>query len=130
MYILVHVQEVVYVHVLVHPGQCMYIPVYVHIQYYNIYFMYIYLYYMYVHTQYIHVHVLIHAYIHYTYHYIDSLISQLCPMMKRCLGKEENYDLRMDTALVSSHVGPSIYPLIHISIYMYMCLSFDLLIHR
>ena len=54
-------------------------------------------------------------------------------MMKRCLGKEENYDLRMDTALVSSHVDPSIYPLIHLSIYpiyMYMYLSFDLLIHH
>lgn len=36
----------------------------------------------------------------------NSLISQLCPMMKRCLGKEENYDLRMDTALLISRVSP------------------------
>ena len=33
---------------------------------------------------------------------VDSLVQQLCPMIRRCLGKEENYDLRMDTALVSS----------------------------
>lgn len=30
----------------------------------------------------------------------DSLVSQLCPMVRKCLGKEENYDLRMDTVMV------------------------------
>ena len=32
---------------------------------------------------------------------VGNLLSQLCPMIKRCLGKDENYDLRMDTVLVS-----------------------------
>ena len=31
---------------------------------------------------------------------IDVLLQQLCPTVKRCLGREENYDLRMDTTLV------------------------------
>ena len=31
---------------------------------------------------------------------VDSLVRQICPMIRRCLRKEENYDLRMDTALV------------------------------
>ena len=33
-------------------------------------------------------------------YYADTLLQQLCPTVKRCLGRDENYDLRMDTALV------------------------------
>ena len=65
---------------------------------------------MYIHTYIIHIII------------IDSLISQLCPMMKRCLGKEENYDLRMDTALVSSHVR-SIYLSINSYLYLHVHVS-------
>ena len=34
---------------------------------------------------------------------LDVLLQQLCPTVKRCLGRDENYDLRMDTALVNSY---------------------------
>ena len=34
------------------------------------------------------------------FNFTDSLLNQLSPMIRKCLGREENYDLRMDTVLV------------------------------
>ncbi|XP_019861594.1 PREDICTED: serine/threonine-protein phosphatase 4 regulatory subunit 1-like, partial [Amphimedon queenslandica] len=36
---------------------------------------------------------------------INSLVSQLCPMVRKCLGKEETYDLRMDTVMLIGRVA-------------------------
>ena len=33
--------------------------------------------------------------------YLEVLLEKLFPVIKRCLGKDENYDLRMDAAMVS-----------------------------
>ena len=30
----------------------------------------------------------------------EDLLEKLFPVIKRCLGRDENYDLRMDTAMV------------------------------
>uniref|UniRef100_A0A1X7T7C8 Uncharacterized protein n=1 Tax=Amphimedon queenslandica TaxID=400682 RepID=A0A1X7T7C8_AMPQE len=35
----------------------------------------------------------------------NSLVSQLCPMVRKCLGKEETYDLRMDTVMLIGRVA-------------------------
>ena len=34
-------------------------------------------------------------------HVPDLLLERVFPVIQRCLGKDENYDLRMDTAMVS-----------------------------
>ena len=39
----------------------------------------------------------------------DVLLTQLCPTVKRCLGRDENYDLRMDTALVNNYTAMCIW---------------------
>ena len=38
------------------------------------------------------------------FNFTDSLLNQLSPMIRKCLGREENYDLRMDTVLVRYYV--------------------------
>ncbi len=37
----------------------------------------------------------------YLFIFLEMMLDNLFPIIKRCLGKDENYDLRMDSAVVS-----------------------------